>query len=267
MMDEFLIALTDVGVGVETSEGRIVSPLKPLSLSCGVGDQIGLIGRNGSGKTTLARLLSGLDRPSTGKIARRGRILLVPQRAEDQFIAPTVGQQVASYAPGRLGQDELDGILQAVGLPLELAARSPQRLSTGQQRLLAIAAALATNARFMILDEPMAGLDQDGRQLVTQALIHLKRSGSCGTLIISHHPDDLLGLVERLWILDDGRLVYDGPFRAAPIDLLDLCFSPDEASLYCRLRRWESQVGPLPDALYAGIDVAQMARLLLRNEN
>ncbi len=259
------LTLDRIGVEAISTDGNVRWALKDISLTCRTGEQIGIIGRNGSGKTTLARLIGGLDRPTKGKLRiqpKHTRIMLVLQRPEDHFIRETVGQQIAGYASQRVDTASIHRLLAKIGLPPDIEKQPPRCLSGGQQRLVAVACALAAKASFIILDEPMVGLDSYSRQMVTQALAELNNDQRLGLIIISHHPDDLLGLVERLWILDEGKLLYDGPFNCSPVTMLSKCLSLNDTSLYYILRQIESRGIKLPESIYRNLKPEEFLKLL-----
>lgn len=259
--------LQDVGIRVPAVDGTACWILQDVSLSWRGGEHIGLVGPNGSGKTTLARLLSGLQRPTTGKIKvspRGTRVMLVLQRPEDQFIQPTVGQQIASFARRKLTRSDLQRLLDQVDLPADLAFFPPLCLSGGQQRLVAIACALASEATFIIMDEPMAGLDSSSRHLVTQSMSRISEDRNLGLLLISHHPDDLIGLAEKVWIVCEGHMLFDGTFDSAPLEALNTCFPVTARSLYMALRQIESRGIVLPKSIYRQSKPEEVARQLAR---
>jgi len=262
------LKLDQIGVQVASVDGGSRWILEDISCTCRSGERLGIIGRNGSGKTTLARLIGGLDGPTRGTLQvqpKDVRIMLALQRPEDHFIRETVGQQIASYASQRLEKAAVQSLLARVGLSPNLENYAPRRLSSGHQRLVAIACTLAAKPSFIVLDEPMAGLDSYGRHLVAQALTQLNRDQRLGLILISHHPDDLLGLVERLWILEEGRLLYDGPFERAPVAVLSKCLSPDDNSLYYALRKLEDRGISLPGSVYHTARPDEISELLLRD--
>lgn len=259
-----LLSLQGISVETPARQGRRWI-LQDISASWRSGDCIGLLGPNGSGKTTLARLMTGLLRPTSGRMRlqpTRARVSLVLQRPEDHFCQPTVGQQIAGFSRRRLQRSELHRLLDQVGLARDLELSPLQLLSGGQQRLTAVACALAAKPAFVLLDEPMAGLDSVGRHMVAQALSTLRDSQNTGLLLISHHPDDLLGLAQRLWILQDGRLVYDGSLHSAPADVLDLCFPVVSQSLYVALRHIEERGITLQRSIYQQSKPDEIALLL-----
>lgn len=249
----FEFSLANVGIRVKTPDGKVRQTLQDVSLAFRSNERIGLLGRNGSGKTSLARILARVDNPTTGKLSvlsTHARVLLVLQRPEDHFVRGTVGEQINSYAHRALDPQAVHELLQRVGLPVETGRWPPRRLSTGQQRLVAIACALASQAPFLVLDEPMAGLDARGRNLVKQALGCLDGTGELGYVIISHHPDDLLGLVARIWVLDNGQLIHDGPFEYVSLNALDACLSAKNSSLYYWMRQQAEQGKRVPESAY-----------------
>lgn len=260
------LSLKRVGVRIRNPEGGERWILKDISANIHSKDRIGLLGKNGSGKTTLVRVIVGLEKRTHGRIQvipPSARRMIVLQRPEDLFVRGTVGEQINSYAPLPMSPNTIHELMDSLGLPPALGLRSPLCLSFGQQRLLAILCALATRSDFIIMDEPMAGLDADARCQVRQALLNLKKKNDLGWLITSHHPDDLLGLVERVWVMENGNLLYDGLFQQVPQPVLEAYFSPHETSLYYRLRLLECQGTPLPETIYATTEPEQIVRLLL----
>jgi energy-coupling factor transport system ATP-binding protein len=158
-----------------------------------------------------------------------------------------------------MNPEAIHNLLLEVGLPVEVGRWPPLRLSTGQQRLVAIACALASEAPFVILDEPMAGLDAKGRQLVKQALAQLHDTRELGWIIVSHHPDDLLGLVERIWVLENGELLYDGPFQRVPLNVLNVCLSTNNRSFYYWMRKLDSHGKTFPEVAYSAVQPEEVA--------
>jgi ABC-type multidrug transport system ATPase subunit len=190
--------------------------------------------------------------------------MVAMQRPEDHFTEMTVGDQVASYSARVLLPTARVALLARVGLPAATLKQPLRELSSGQQRLLAIACALTTDAQFLALDEPMAGLDAGARDLVRTALRGIVTEGRAGVLIVSHHPDDLLGLVDRLLILEQARLVYDGPLACAPLPALEACIAEPTQSLYYTLRRLDERGSALPPEIYTQRDLAQIGAALAR---
>jgi ABC-type multidrug transport system ATPase subunit len=148
--------------------------------------------------------------------------------------------------------------MEAVGLSIEMGFASPLKLSTGQQRLVAIACAMASQPDMIIFDEPMAGLDLNARESVRESLHRLKQTRNMGWIIVSHHPDDLIGLVDRIWILNEGQLTYDGSFAEVPPAALSTCIAPEDMSWYWLLRT----LGLANPEFYSQVDVESILAAL-----
>ena len=204
--------------------------LNDVSLTIEDGELIGLLGHTGSGKTTLVQHLNGLIKPTSGRVVVDGldltqkgvsllevrkKVGLVFQYPEYQLFEETVARDIA-FGPRNMGLDaeEIDrrvrGAMLQVGLNYdEVAERSPFELSGGQMRRVAIAGVLATKPEYLILDEPIAGLDPLGREAFLQLITELNRGGMT-ILMVSHNADCLGAYAQRLLVLEDGQLVRDG---------------------------------------------------------
>ena len=245
--------LTKINIKKITPDGKSHWVLENINLGFESNHRIGLLGKNGSGKTTLVRIISRLDKVSKGRLSihpKETRVTIMLQRPEEHFLRATVGEQINSYAPKSLSHDAIYKLMDQVGLATEIAKLPPIRLSTGQQRLVAIACVIATESLFLIFDEPMAGLDANGRRLIKQALTNIHSEHNKGWIIVSHHPDDLLGLVDRLWIMDQGKLINDSPFHHPDLTKLKACMSTNDISLYYLLTRLEAKGINIPDEIY-----------------
>ncbi|MEM6426856.1 MAG: ABC transporter ATP-binding protein [Cyanobacteria bacterium P01_D01_bin.128] len=181
--------------------------------------QLGLIvGPSGSGKSTLLEILSGLAAPTQGSVRWRSQELtpemlrqlagLVFQFPERHFCGHTLLDEV------RLGHPELSGdrihqALEAVGLTHLDRQTSPQALSGGQQRRLALAVQLIRQPHILMLDEPTAGLDWSMRRQLIALLAELKQAWSL--LIVSHDAEELVDLADRCWTLHHGELQQVDP--------------------------------------------------------
>lgn len=205
--------------------------LDGASLRVDEGDFLVLAGRNGSGKSLLARHLVGLAEPSSGDVAYRGRpvaedhfearrgIGLVFQDADSQIVGQTLLED-ASFGPAnlRLTRVEVEArareALAAVGLEA-LAERSPEGLSGGERRRLAIAGALAMRPACLILDEPFANLDYPAIRGVLSVIVALKAEGKA-LVVVTHELEKVLAHATRLAVMDSGRVVYDGAPEGLP---------------------------------------------------
>jgi energy-coupling factor transport system ATP-binding protein len=204
-----------------------------VSLELAAGERVGILGPSGSGKSTLAGLLAGLFEPASGRVllngvaahersaaarAQRRHIGLALQRPEDQIFEPTVFKEVA-FGPRNLGlagaaiEERVGWALDMVGLDSALVERNPLTLSGGETRRLALAGILAMRPEVLILDEPTAGLDPRGRGDLLSRIGDWQQVTGMTLVIVSHDMDELAHSVERVVLLDGGRLVADGPSR------------------------------------------------------
>jgi energy-coupling factor transport system ATP-binding protein len=189
-----------------------------------------IAGRNGSGKSTMLHCMSGLMKPSEGKVAIDGKgaaasrslIALAVQFPERALFGQTLYDDVAFGLHNR-GMDEkqiksrVDRAIEAVGLDKELLSISPRELSNGQKRLAAIAGIIITEPRYLFLDEPTAGLDAPGRTRVLNILARLNREGTT-IVVASHDLANIMDVCHRVIILDRGGIVADCP----PQELISL---------------------------------------------
>lgn len=197
------------GVDFELSEGELVL----------------VVGATGSGKSTLLRLASGLLEPTEGSASidgsplsvasARGAVGLCFQSPEAQLFAETLLADVA-FGPRNLGatpeaaEAAARDALAAVGLdPHVFGQRSPFTLSGGEARRAALAGVLAMRPRYLLLDEPTAGLDARGRARV-RAAVGNAREGS-GVALVTHDPGEFLGDADRVLVLDSGETRFWGP--------------------------------------------------------
>ncbi|MCI6273592.1 MAG: ATP-binding cassette domain-containing protein, partial [Coriobacteriaceae bacterium] len=226
-----MVRAEDVRFSYGRSRRRRRVPAAPQALD-GValdvprGAHVALVGQTGSGKSTLLRLIAALDVPDQGRIEvdgistadrrrrRRlhGRVGYVMQRPERQLFAETVAQDVA-YGPTNLGLSpgEVEGrvrrALDLVGLTGKDDA-SPFQLSGGQQRLCALAGILAMGPGLLVLDEPTAGLDPQGRHNLRRILDGLNAAGT--TLVEVTHAMEDAARADLVAVLDGGRVVLTG---------------------------------------------------------
>ena len=194
------------------------------------GDFIGIIGHTGSGKSTLVQMLNGLLKPSTGTITLDGvniwdkpkeirkirfRVGLVFQYPEYQLFEETVEKDIA-FGPTNMGLNEeeiknrVNNAAKFVGLDTSLLKKSPFDLSGGEKRRAAIAGVIAMDPDILILDEPCAGLDPLGRDvLLTQIYQYHKQRGNT-VLLVSHSMEDVASICDKALVMNRSRLeMYD----------------------------------------------------------
>jgi energy-coupling factor transport system ATP-binding protein len=207
-----LLELHDLSFSYPTSHKKA---LERITLSIGEGEYVAVVGPNGSGKSSLLRIISGLLAPSSGTIcvARPSRAVgLVFQSPADQIVSSSVEEDVA-FGPENQGlpREEIrrivDSSLAAVGLA-DKAKTATQFLSAGQQQRLAVAGALASDARCFAFDEATAMLDPEARDMVLALMETLVASGKA-VIHVTHDMDEA-ERASRILVLDAGALVFDG---------------------------------------------------------
>ena len=204
--------------------------LKDISFSVERGEFIGVIGHTGSGKSTLMQHLNGLLKPTSGTILLDGkdmwsdkkftrqcrfRVGLVFQYPEYQLFEETVYKDIA-FGPKNMGlkSDEIDRRVREaasfVGLTDEQLEASPFDLSGGQKRRVAIAGVIAMEPEILILDEPTAGLDPEGREDILRNIQNYRQAKNATIMMVSHAMGDVARLAGRLLVLNGGALAMDG---------------------------------------------------------
>lgn len=210
-----------------------VKGLDDVNLVVPDGQFIGLIGHTGSGKTTLVQHLAALLRPSGGTVYLDGEDIfdksydkrklrsslgVVFQYPEHQLFEASVFEDVC-FGPKNLGLDSKEVELRAyealkmVGLRDEYFYRSPFDLSGGQKRRVAIAGVLAMKPKILILDEPTAGLDPKGRDEILDCVKALHEKNKMTVILVSHSMEDVAQYVERIIVMEKGRVFLDGSVK------------------------------------------------------
>lgn len=201
--------------------------VKNVSIEINRGEVIGVIGHTGSGKSTLMQMLNGLIKPTSGKVYLDGkdihadkkklrdvrfRVGLVFQYPENQLFEETVRQDI-SFGPRNMGLPE-EAIAKRVvraaafaGLKDELLDRSPFDLSGGEKRRAAIAGVIAMDPEILILDEPTAGLDPMGRDVLLSQIEAYHKSRNNTVMLVSHSMEDIAGIADRVLVMNHGECV------------------------------------------------------------
>lgn len=203
--------------------------LRDVNFEINDGEFVGLIGHTGSGKSTLIQHLNGLIRPTGGDILYHGisiysdgykmkelrsKVGLVFQYPEHQLFEADVFSDVC-FGPKNLGcsKEETEKrarhALELVGLSESFYEQSPFELSGGQKRRVAIAGVLAMRPEMMILDEPTAGLDPQGRDEILDQIERLNRQHGLTILLVSHSMEDVARYVDRIMVMNHGEKVFD----------------------------------------------------------
>ena len=236
------------------------SAVEDVSLDIMPGEFLGIIGHTGSGKSTLIQHLNGLLRPTQGRVLLNGKDIwaepkkirqvrfqvgLVFQYPEYQLFEETCYKDIA-FGPRNMGLDEAEidrrvhEAADFVGLDEALLQRSPFELSGGQKRRVAVAGVMAMKPRILVLDEPAAGLDPEGRdEILSEVKEYHKKTGTT-VLLVSHSMEDIAKYADRVLVMSNKKIaMYDtveNVFARAP-ELLALGLSvPQVTKISLKLR-------------------------------
>ena len=223
------IILDKVNYVYGEGSGFVKHALKDVSLVINKNEFIGLIGHTGSGKSTLTQMLNGLLKPTSGNVffdgedinkkdydkkKLRAKVGLVFQYPEHQLFEETVFKDVC-FGPKNMGLSKKDAELRAfealemVGAEPEIFYHSPFELSGGQKRRVAIAGVLAMRPEYLILDEPTAGLDPQGRDEILDMIKNMHEELGTTVVLVSHSMEDVAKYVDRILVMNQGELLYD----------------------------------------------------------
>ncbi len=198
--------------------------LQDVSLAVQKSECFGISGHSGCGKTTLLRIVAGLESPDAGTMTLGGLTLrdkhdsVSPHRRKIGFVFQDLAlwphitglANVAFMFPGRLRRSErktrAKAQLEAVRLPMSHIDRYPDELSGGEQQRVAIARALAGQPRLLLMDEPFAHLDKDLKNELFDLVSNVKQENQLTILYVSHVPEEVERLADRIGVLKDGRI-------------------------------------------------------------
>ncbi len=205
--------------------------LKDVSLRIDDHSFVGLVGHTGSGKSTLVQLMNGLIKPTKGRVLvdgfdmsdkskevreRRKQVGLVFQYPEYQLFEETIAKDIA-FGPKNQGlseEEQTERVKEAMRLVNmdydEWKDRSPFELSGGQKRRVAIAGVIAMKPRYLILDEPTAGLDPLGRDRILEAIYELYQKSDMSIILVSHSMDDVARFADYMVVMNRGEKVIEG---------------------------------------------------------
>ena len=207
--------------------------LDDVSVTLDSSEFVGLIGHTGSGKSTFVQMLNGLLKPTEGTVLFNGenvhekgykirdlrrRVGLVFQYPEYQLFEETVLKDVC-FGPKNMGLSKEEQEIRAkkaialVGLSEQYYDQSPFELSGGEKRRVAIAGILAMEPDVLVLDEPTAGLDPQGRDEILDQIAKLNHDAGIGVVLVSHSMEDVAKYASRILVFSEGRLRFDGTPR------------------------------------------------------
>src|SRR5690554_5591004 len=201
--------------------------LRDINLEIYEHEFVAVLGHNGSGKSTLAKHMNALLVPDAGTVTVCGldtadvdkvwqirqQMSMVFQNPDNQLVATTVEEDVA-FGPENLGiptkeiQTRVTESLKAVDM-LDYRVHSPHQLSGGQKQRVAIAGTIAMRPKCIVLDEPTAMLDPEGRREVMETIHRLNKDEGITVLHITHHMDEVIG-ADRVIVMDQGKMVLQG---------------------------------------------------------
>jgi len=262
--------------------------LKDVSFSVERGEFIGIIGHTGSGKSTLMQHLNGLLKPTGGSVLLDGtdiwsskaytrqsrfRVGLVFQYPEYQLFEETVYKDIA-FGPKnmKLKADEIDRRVREaaaiVGITEAQLQVSPFDLSGGQKRRVAIAGVIAMEPEILILDEPAAGLDPEGREEILSNIDAYRKAKNATVMMVSHSMSDVARMAQRLLVMNNAELAMDGTpeeifSRADELVAMGLDI-PDITAVFLKLREMGLDV---PGVYTIGQAVDVLSRLKGGNGN
>lgn len=220
---------------VDFAYGRGERVLHDVSLSLAPGETVGLVGESGAGKTSVLRLLLGLATPTSGHALFEGGGLRSTDRSQvralRRAVQPVYQDPFSSLDPRMTVRQSIaeplrslgitrdraetsrrvDELLQAVDLDADAAGRYPDAFSGGQRQRIAIARALAPRPRVLLADEPVSALDTSVRMHVIELFQRLAAEQGIAMLLVSHDLTIVSALCERMTVLQDGRIVEEGP--------------------------------------------------------
>ena len=204
--------------------------LKNVNIEIQEGSITGLIGHTGSGKSTMLQLLNGLASPGEGNVYLDGvdiwerpkeigkvrfRVGLVMQYPEYQLFEETVEKDIA-FGPKNMGlndaeiQERVREAIDFVGLDPEVLTKNPFDLSGGQKRRVAIAGVIAMRPEVLVLDEPAAGLDPKGRDVILNGIFKYREKTGATIIIVSHSMEDMARICDDIIVLSHGEVVLHG---------------------------------------------------------
>lgn len=223
------LKLENVSYIYEKGTSQETVAVKNVDLEINKGEFVAIIGHTGSGKSTLIQHFNGLEKPTEGKVLYDGKDIfdkdfdlrklrckvgLVFQYPEHQLFEATVLKDVC-FGPKNEGLSNEDARIRAkealklVGIGEEMYEKSPFEMSGGQKRRVAIAGTLAMNPEILVLDEPTAGLDPEGRDKILQCISDLRENRGIGVVLVSHSMEDVANYADRIIVMNGGEVMYD----------------------------------------------------------
>ena len=232
-MSNELLTLKNLKQYFPVGKDRFVRAVDGVDLTINHGDVMGLVGESGSGKSTIAYTVMGMYGMTGGEIDFEGEVFTketkrkrsMKFRREAQIVFQDPGSSLNPYQDVRsilslplkvhkvVPKNEIDDkileILEMVELPADFMYKSPNSIGGGEKQLVSIARALCCNPKFIILDEPTAMLDPNGRKEVLEAVRELNRKEKVTVILITHYMEEVIH-ADRVYVMDSGNVVMQG---------------------------------------------------------
>ena len=223
-----MISVKNVSYTYMTGTPFEKTALKDISFDVAEGEVLAIAGHTGSGKSTLIQIVAGLIDLTQGSVAIdnlpvadkkiRRLVGIVFQYPEHQLFEETVESDIA-FAPKNFGLSDVEisarveEAMRQVGLPAELKTVSPFELSGGQKRRVAIAGILALKPKYLILDEPTAGLDPLAKENLLKEIFGAVKKSGVTIILVSHNMEDIARFANRVVVLAQGQILFVGTPR------------------------------------------------------
>ena len=234
----------------------ITRAIDDVTLDVAEGDFVAILGHNGSGKSTMAKHINAILSPTEGSLYVNGYDVtneenlwdirqsagMVFQNPDNQIIATIVEEDVG-FGPENLGVEtkeiwkRVEESLKAVGM-YEYRQHSPNKLSGGQKQRVAIAGIMAMRPRCIILDEPTAMLDPNGRKEVIRTLHDLNKKEKITILLITHYMDEVIH-ADKVIVMDSGKVVMQGTPHEIFSQVVKLNCNGDKLNIERHRERWQ----------------------------
>ena len=226
-MSDTIIKFDNVSFAYELEDEAVVNAVNDFSLEVPEGQFLAVLGHNGCGKSTVAKLINGILVPNKGKVTVEGMdtsdeektvdirktVGMVFQNPDNQIVATIVEEDVA-FALENMGvpqkemRERVDDALRSVNM-YEYKDHSPNQLSGGQKQRVAIAGIIAMRPDCIVMDEPTAMLDPNGRKEVMKTIKKLNKDFGITIVLITHYMDEA-ALADRIIVMDNGNIVTEG---------------------------------------------------------
>lgn len=253
--------------------------LDNISLTIKNGEFVGIIGNTGSGKSTLIQHLKGILKPSYGKVSIGGKeanvknnVGILFQNPDHQLFEDTVYDDIA-YGLKNKGLDEklidkqVRGIAKYLAIDDEILNKSPFELSWGEKKLVAIAGVLILEPEILVLDEISAGLDAKARDTIFKLIVKLSKSKKLTIVLVSHSMKDIINFVDRVIVMDSGKIKIDGSITEVFNDIEELKnMGLDVPEITYFMKRLKDVIPNLKDNIFTVKEAKEELKKILKTQ-